>query len=441
MEQILFITSNLGYWGKLEEYNSIQLMIESYVGTLDSDRSKILNISKDKYIPTEGDKIYFMPEVNIPRVKFKNVALEKKIKSVRDVENANIIFANQATLYRITTTKSNHVVSTERFKELLNESWFTEKLDSKYKNALTTALEFYTHEKIFVDRTLANACTIKKDFSESMDYDTMLIVHSDYTDAVEQCKDKLIFDEGGVVDLLNGEAASVIDADMFKQLSTMFDSSDTDNHILAMEIMANCKYNASLAYMLLLFKDYSYKMMNCHTRNHVNFKSLTGWIGKDILNRNDLDVLCKILEEKGQFTPDKLDILLNHSHQDILHRGESKYFTIKVITLNPEYTIPDYDYKVIPEEEENFDEAIENAIDLIEPIEAVEDVVEEENLSESELNNPEEESEIIEVATEEDVIHDLYGVDNDNIEVTLPVETVLINQKIEKNESDDFEWF
>lgn len=433
MEQILFITSNLGYWGKLEEHNSIQLFIESHIGTFDSDRSKILNISKDNYIPTEGDKIYFMPEVNIPRVKFKNLALEKKIRSVRDVENANIIFANQATLYRITTTKSNHVVSTERFKELLNESWFTDKLDSKYKNALTTALEFYTHEKIFVDRTLANACTIKKDFSESMDYDTMLIIGSDYTDAVEQCKDKLIFDEGGVVDLLNGEAASVIDADMFKQLSTMFDSSDTDNHILAMEIMANCKYNASLAHMLLLFKDYSHKMMNCHTRNHVNFKSLTGWIGKDILNRNSLDTLCQILEEKGQFTPDKLDILLNHSHVDILHRGESKYFTIKVITLNPDHTIPGYDYKVVPEVEENFDEAIENAIDLIEPIEAVEDVVEEESLSESELNNPEEESEIIEVTTEDVVLND--------IEVILPVETVLINQKIEKNESDDFEWF
>jgi hypothetical protein len=52
MEQILFITSNLGYWGKLEEHNSIQLFIESHIGPLDSDRSKILNISKDNYIPT-----------------------------------------------------------------------------------------------------------------------------------------------------------------------------------------------------------------------------------------------------------------------------------------------------------------------------------------------------------------------------------------------------
>lgn len=421
MEQVLFITSNLGYWGKIEEYSSIQLFIESYVGTLDSDRSKLLDISKGNYEPTEGDKIYFMPEVNIPRVKFKNLAFEKKVRAVRDVENANIIFANKNTIYKITTTKSNYVVTTDQFKELMTQSWFTDKLDTKYKNAIRDALEFYTFDKIFVDRVIANLFTKDKDFTDSMDYETLLIPDDGYADILEHCKGKMIFDEGGVVDLLNGEAASVIDADMFNQLSIMFNSSDTDNHILAMEIMANCKYNASLPHMLLLFKEFSQKMYSCHTRNHVNFKSLTGWIGNDILNRNDLDVLCRVLEEKGQYEPEKLDILLNHSHQDILHRGESNYFTIKVISLNPEHKIPGYDYKVPveeeaieeSEEEETFDEAIENAIDLIEEV-----LITEEEVIES---------------PEETIIE----------EETLETPEVLnTNQEIKKtDESDDFEWF
>jgi hypothetical protein len=426
MEQILFIKSNLGYWGNIEDHTSIDLTIDSHIGTLDSDKSKLLDISKSNYVPTEGDKIYFMPEVNIPRVKFKNLAFEKKIRAVRDVENANIIFANRNSLYKITTTKSEYIITTEQFKGLMKDPLFMSKLDSKYKNALETALEFYTYDKIFVDRAIANACTVNKDFSD-IEYDTMLILEKDYANIIEHCKGKMIFDEGGVVDLLNGEASSVIDADMFKQLSTMFESSDTDNHILAMEIMANCKYNASLPYMLLLFKEYYYKMHNCHTKNHVNFKSLTGWVGHDILNRNDLDTLCRVLEDKGQYEPDKLDILLNHSHQDILQRGQSNYFTIKVISLNPEHTIPGYDYKVIPEAEEteeelesefaaedNFDEAIESVIDLMESTETIE----EEIVSEFELTT--------EVSEE-----------------TLEIPEVLnTNQKIEKtNESDDFEWF
>jgi len=441
MEQVLSVSANLGYWALVKEYKTIPLNVESLIGKMYSnDDSPILDISSDVYVPTEGDKIYMMPGVNIPRVKFKNLAFEKKVKSVRDPKDANIIFANKSSIYKIANTQHRHWVTTERFKELLKEKDFSSKLDAHDLSKIESALEFYTNDYIILDRNLANECSEKKDFT-NLEYSYVTTVDDEWVNAVKNCQGKMIYNESGVVDLLNGDSASIIDADMFKQLSTMFDSTDSDNHILAMEIMANCKYTPSLAHMLLLFKDYSHKMHNCHTKNHVNFKSLTGWIDRDIMNRNSLDTLCEVLKDKDQFTPDRLDILLNHSHQDILSRGESKYFTIKVITLNPEYTIPGYDYKVIPEVEENFDEAIENAIDLIEPIEAVENVVEENILSESELNNPEEESETIKVATEEDVVHDLYGVDNDNIEVTLPVETVLINQKIEKNESDDFEWF
>jgi hypothetical protein len=95
--------------------------------------------------------------------------------------------------------------------------------------------------------------------------------------------------------------------------------------------------------------------------------------------------------------------------------------------------------------EEIADEDIEDAFTLIERNELKSELIalEASNpVSESELNKElEKVSETIEVATEADVVHDLYGVDNDNIEIALPVETVLINQKIEKNESDDFEWF
>jgi hypothetical protein len=49
---------------------------------------------------------------------------------------------------------------------------------------------------------------------------------------------------------------------------------------LAMEIMANSKYVESLIYLELLFYRYAGRISDRHTKNHVNFKSLLGYLGK-----------------------------------------------------------------------------------------------------------------------------------------------------------------
>ena len=56
----------------------------------DSSKFELFNISKG-YTPTQGDTIYLMPGVNIPRAKLKDLALNSGIKVVRDPDNANII--------------------------------------------------------------------------------------------------------------------------------------------------------------------------------------------------------------------------------------------------------------------------------------------------------------------------------------------------------------
>jgi hypothetical protein len=191
------------------------------------------------------------------------------------------------------------------------------------------------------------------------------------------------------------------------------------------------------------------------------------------------------LIDKGVLDTEKINIIMDNYANEIERHGDSTFFKVKSVTINPETLAllnTNYVYNTledfVPEgQEEDFPELhanledlnsmpgvagvatgverVENDIEITdEDIEAaftniVRDELKSELIaleaanpvSESELNKNEEVSETIKVATEADVVHDLYGVDNDNIEVTLPVETVLINQKIEKNESDDFEWF
>ena len=61
----------------------------------------------------------------------------------------------------------------------------------------------------------------------------------------------------------------------YGSISRLFESSDVSNHKIAMEMMANCDYEQSCLYLLLLIKDYGRKMDQLNNKNHVNFKALT----------------------------------------------------------------------------------------------------------------------------------------------------------------------
>jgi hypothetical protein len=437
-EQILNITTNLGYWGVLNSHSDVVISIDSTIGSF--NRDYIMPLSTDEYVPTKGDKVYFLPGVTVPRVKFKEIALEYGIRTVRNPNDANVFFGNISTADKITDSRWVYKIETKYLIDALDNSNLD--LDEFYIDKLRTALEFYTNEFIATDHPFALA--IAEDAEKNQV--RMQTISDDYTELGKALEGKIIYEESTIIDKLNGQDASVIDAVMFEQLRTMFNSSDSDNCVLGMEILANCKYSASLPYMLLLFKDFSGDMYNSNTKNHVNFKSLVNWLGGNIFHRNSIDDLCDILKDKGQLTPDRLNIFLDHSHQDILNRGDSRYFKVKTITLDEEilaslntnytYATVYKDYVPVEIEEEVSDEDITDAFTMMERNELKSELIALEVKEDLEAVKEE-------IASEEDVAHQLYGVDNDNIEVSLTPEPVSNNNQItETNGSiDDFDWF
>jgi len=236
----------------------------------------------------------------------------------------------------------------------------------------------------------------------------------------------------------------------------MFNSTDTDNHILAMEIMANSNYMESLLYIEMLFKRYAYPMSNCHTKNHVNFKSLLAFLGKSF-NYYDttLDDIVRSLRDKNVVTVDKINILLDHFNEEIVNSGSTAFFEVKSITLtndlatllNTNYVYTSkIDYvPVVPVVE---DEATDEEAAAIASLSEINDVEEElleleesEFFSESELNKQEDEEIKQEVISEQELAHDLYGVDNEDIEGSFSAEPESNNNQITDNGSDSFEWF
>jgi hypothetical protein len=266
-----------------------------------------------------------------------------------------------------------------------------------------------------------------------------------------------VYDEMAILKHINGDDATIIDEAMFEQISQMFKSNDDDNHILAMEIMANSNYIESLLFLEILFKEYSYQISSCHTKNHVNFKSLIGFLKKNkSYLGTDIDDIVKSLIDKGVLTTDKLDVLMRKYSNEIGNSGNTDYFKVKTVTINEDLLkqlntnyiyehvedfIPEVNKDNSPgvagvaEKVEISDEDIEDAFTRIERNELKSELIalEEEILvSESELNKgPKEES--IFTEAEDYALGEIIS--------KLAEESESNNHQIEKKNDTDFEWF
>ena len=329
--------------------------IEFCIGMFGYDNT--LSAFETVYTPSLNDKLYFLKGVTIPRVKMKNLAVDYKIKTVRDINEATHIFGSSNTFDKITDSTWEYKIDTEEFKTfmLLAKDY----MDVFKYERIQTALEFYTLPVVLTDHnTLHNVICCNSlpfdytyDFNEYDRYSNRFVVLSaDQKDNYEFIINKTLYDESALLLHLNGDAAIEIDNQMFESLNEMFNSSDRDNWTLAMEIMANCHYDKSLLYLELLFCDHSYKITDTKTKSHVNFKSLLSFLGKSYSYNTSVDDIMNSLKKHNKFTKENLDIILKLHGAVIQNGGDTTYFKVKVITVDSEtleLMKEDYTYTMI----------------------------------------------------------------------------------------------
>jgi hypothetical protein len=429
-------------------------------------KSDIYTVSKG-YIPTQGDSIFLMPGVNIPRVKLKDLALNLGIKVVRDASRANVIISGKATVNKITCGRWLHHADTETFTKYVE--WLKTHMgfDQYYLDKYETAVAACNPDTIYIEYGTKNDME-NKHFNTLNSYSSAIhFVEDEHRDMLDDIQNKPIFDESELLAMINGDDAVTITPEIYSQLVKMFESSDSDNHIMAMEIMANSNYIDSALYLLLLLEGFSTEISECHTRNHVNFKSMVSYFTMAVKEIGWLnpDTVAKKLIELGLLTKDWTHVLLqeradwfirNIYHSTTFSVGELVPTIAIQTAINDSYTgIIEYkvdskevalvtESRIFPEREieseeeerviaalymEEQEELLEEAITRVERADLKEQLVELENTIEPEP------------ITEEELAHDLYGVDNDNIEVTFQVRTESNNHQIETNESTDIDWF
>jgi len=352
----------LKFEGKVDSYGNLNQIKLEQIQVLDTNTP--FNIVKKKeFTPSIGDKFYFLPGVNIPRVKLKDFTAEYNVKVVRNVEDATVIFGSNLSNNKVLSRSWRYTVSTEAFTDCFNGLVEQDKLDEQVVERTQTALEFYTEPIIISDyRSIAmmgdhNLYTNlivdpAYNYNASKESKYVSEVDEEYIDLVKFVGNTEVLDESCLLNLINGEDAVLVNKEVYAQLDTMFSSSDSDNHIVAMEILANCKYKESLFYIIKLMKNHYRKMQESKTVAHVNFKSLLSYVGIDKYGMHfDTDKQINKLLEKGVLTPGMLTSIIQ---DDLMNTGyfSSDCVQIKSLTVNDEiakFFNKNYTFELMPD--------------------------------------------------------------------------------------------
>jgi len=331
----------------MERYNSeiehIEINFKKFIIVEEGEDFKF---SENKYTPSYGDKLFFLPGINIPRVKLKNLTLSHNVKSIRDIDKSSAVFANSFTFSKMVESKYYSTLPTSLFRQYFEI--IKDDLDSVQVGMVEASLESYSNDVILLDYHTRSAMTddnltsIKNnsDFINQVhdqeSSDRFNVLNEDQVVLFKLLATREIFQETDIIELLNGDKALSIDDEVFNQLSEMMNSSDIENHTLVMEIIANCEYRTSLLYLMILFEKYGYIFMRSRVKSHINFKSLLSYLDLSTHNMNvTIDTIMELFIKREVLTEKWIDTLLSIYDSEV-RRGESSYFKCKTMTLNDE---------------------------------------------------------------------------------------------------------
>ena len=443
-----------------DEYNKINI---GDVRTADTDilnvvsrknyNEKIhgLKFSTAKWTPQMKDKIYFMKGCTVPRIKLKDLSVKYKIRTTTDINTATVVVGSDRAGEKLFKSTWMHNVpakvffaTVEALKELSDDfdEYYVEMIDDILvgfdKDELTEiAVDWHTARLCQpnnanngpLGQAILNKLGLTKDQFTKAGYrnntnDHIWTISDDNLELYEEVKTKNIIEQNALLEVVNGDDAVLIDLDTYQNLRNMFKSSDSDNHVMAMEIMANSNYLESLLYLEMLFFHHGGQIDYSRTKNHVNFKSLKNYLGRSNNSSSHIDSVFASLLSFGKLDEAALAFIMEDQKAYFANNGYSNYVRPSAYGINPEFQ-PQLNYKWVHKTD-----AFVNETTVIEAEEeeVVEDTVEEVTVSEPDtaetgsLVDPEIEEE--EVETEEEA-----------------TEEVLIAEKTEEKNEEEFDWF
>jgi hypothetical protein len=148
----------------------------------------------------------------------------------------------------------------------------------------------------------------------------------------------------------------MIDEGLYKNLCKLFSSSTAEEHDIAFNIMLNCNYNKSLAYIIILSIEHYYKIIGTPTYNSVRSNTFFDYL-EVYHDRNvyklDYNMIFNILKSKGQLTRYNVNLIMPYIKSTIsgyVKQNISEDISVKTITLNDEIKSKILEHEVNPKQ-------------------------------------------------------------------------------------------
>lgn len=306
-----------------------------------------------EYVPKEKDRLFFYPGCDVPRYKVRSWAETIKGSVTIKVDNATAKFASKNSIDACTASKTLTRVDKRPFINWLTINYgASEDIQEIIQECSKTQNSFVYLESQSNWSVITGYHTQYYPRSYAVGYKKTLhelsggqLDHWCRVECIEPGKETLLatlisdsqlYSQESLIKLVNSNSA-VIDEEMYTTLTDMFKSTNSEDHVTAMSIMASSNLQASLHYILLLLEEFGRKViLDRKEKNHVNFKSMLEYIGEDRWWDLHTEKHMEILMQKKLLTYEMLKEFAAGVKRMWSEKTDNKYFVIKTIEATDE---------------------------------------------------------------------------------------------------------
>ena len=304
-----------------------------YVNAKKDEESKI-TVSESVYSPSKGDKIWFYPGCDIPRFKVKQFCIKTGVSVVKNKDRSNVRFIGPDTLNTMIHQLWYYEMTKANFLQ-----WFDTVMCNAYEELKDIIIKS-EHSSIYLSSHVASQFNNKELFasktlgSNARSYESNIFAQSEdnYKLLCTIFDDTQIRFQNDLLSLLN--TGTVMDEQMYQDIHRLFESTDKENTKLAMEAMANCDFQQSAVYLLMLIGKYGQKIQNSGNIHHVNFKSLVKYFQIKDIQSIDVDDMIDCLRYQKLLSIGNLNRLMPMALEYMQENGNMKNMTITNISLS-----------------------------------------------------------------------------------------------------------
>ena len=320
-------------------------------------------LPKIKYNPVKEDKLFFISGCNIPRFKVKKFCTKTNTAVVKYANKATIKFIGPDTIRCYIDSLGgmlyDNSVLINHITKFMHIDMVNYGAHCDLINALSTSGQpccIVMHYAIYYNKSDISNLKILPLFNGSEVVPSFKFKEGGYELYCELQLSSNIYNQDELLNYIND--GNIMTHNEFISIQRMFNSSDKQNIVLAMETMANCDYQKSAVYLLLLIRDFGNQIYNQPTKHHVNFKSLCKYFNIDTLSNFNCNDIITTLINKKLLNKQNLDKLMPVISEDLIASNE--FFKVKELeyddniekALHDNILDKDHDTTICDEEEE-----------------------------------------------------------------------------------------